>query len=64
VEVFNWMTLEEVQEELLRKSFLPTGTMTWIAFLIRHGHLNSSNVPDLDEVCARLHRKHDLFIVD
>lgn len=63
VEAFYLMTLEEVQTELFKKSFLPTGTMTWIAYLIRHGHLNSEDVKDLPEITARLHRKHDLFIL-
>ncbi len=60
---FHLMSLESVREHLLRRAFLPTGTMTWIAYLVRHNILNAENEPDLGEICARLHRKHDLFIV-
>jgi isopentenyldiphosphate isomerase len=62
-ESFTLMTLEEVQEALKRGEFKLNCAMTWMAFLIRHGHVNAEIEPHLTEICARLHRKHDLFIV-
>jgi hypothetical protein len=34
-----------------------------VAHFIRHGIVNAGNEPKIIEVCARLHRKHDLFVV-
>lgn len=56
-------TLEEVRSALANGEFKLNCAMTWLSFLIRHGHLNAENEPDLIEICSRLHRKHDLFIV-
>ena len=56
-------TLDEVREALAKGEFKLNCAMTWLSFLIRHGHLNAENEPDLNQICARLNRKHDLFII-
>lgn len=63
VEEFKLMTIEEVQDALARGEFKLNCAMTWMAYFIRHGILAAENEPDFLEICARLHRKHDLFIV-
>jgi isopentenyldiphosphate isomerase len=60
---FNLMSLEEVITALRTGQFKLNCAMTWMAFLIRHGHVNAENEPKLTEITSRLHRKHDLFIV-
>ncbi|OCL13462.1 hypothetical protein AOQ84DRAFT_395062 [Glonium stellatum] len=62
VEGFRLMSLEEVAEALIRGEF-NFRAMTWIAHFIRHGIVNAENETGLAEVCARLHRKHDIFMV-
>jgi len=56
-------TLEEVQSALANGEFKLNCAMTWLAFLIRHGHITAEQEPNLMEICSRLHRKHDLFMV-
>ncbi|KAK7707567.1 hypothetical protein SLS64_007086 [Diaporthe eres] len=56
------MTIEEVRDSMRNGEFKLNCNMTWLAFLIRHGHLTAENEPDFLEICARLHRRHDLFI--
>ena len=63
VEEFTLMTLEEVQNALACGEFKLNCAMTWMAYFIRYGVVNAENEPNLVEVCSRLHRKHDLFIV-
>ena len=63
VENFELMTLEEVQAALGRGKFTPNRTLTYVAHFIRHGIVNAANEERIIELCARLHRKHDLFIV-
>jgi 8-oxo-dGTP pyrophosphatase MutT (NUDIX family) len=62
-QAFNLMSLEEVVAALRQGAFKLNCGMTWMAFLIRHGHVNAENEPRLVEIEARLHRKHDLFVV-
>lgn len=62
VERFRLMSLEEVAEALARGEF-NFRAMTWIAHFVRHGIVNAENEANLAEVCARLHRKHDIFII-
>jgi isopentenyldiphosphate isomerase len=62
VEKFKLMTLQEVVEAIHRGEF-NFRAMTWVAHFIRHGIVNAENEPKIIEVCARLHRKHDLFVV-
>ncbi|KAL1592797.1 hypothetical protein SLS60_011213 [Paraconiothyrium brasiliense] len=57
------MTLDEVRAALAGGEFKLNCAMTWLAFLIRNGHITAENESDLVEICSRLHRKHDLFIV-
>jgi isopentenyldiphosphate isomerase len=54
-------TLDEVRAALANGEFKLNCGMTWLSYLVRHGHLTPENEPDLAEICARLHRKHDLF---
>jgi len=56
-------TLDQVREAMRQGEFKLNCNMTWLAFLIRHGYLNSENEPDIVQICSRLHRKHDLFVV-
>lgn len=56
-------TIEEVRAFMRNGEFKLNCNMTWLAFLIRHGYLTAENEPDFLEICARLHRKHDLFVV-
>ena len=56
-------TLDEVRSALANGEFKLNCAMTWLSYLIRHGHLNAENEPDLVEISSRLHRKHDLFII-
>jgi isopentenyldiphosphate isomerase len=64
VEEFYLMTLDEVRAALARGEFKLNSAMTWLAYFIRQGVVNAENEPDLVEICARLHRKLDLFIVE
>jgi hypothetical protein len=58
-----------IPEEYTRKHAKACGTvfnfraMTYIDHFVRHGIVNAENEAYLAEVCARLHRKHDLFVV-
>jgi isopentenyldiphosphate isomerase len=61
VESFTLMSLEEVRMALSNGEFKLNCAMTWLAYLIRHGVINAENEENLVEICARLHRKHDLF---
>lgn len=56
------MTIKEVRDSMRNGEFKLNCNMTWLAFLIRHGHLAAENEPDFLEICARLHRRHYLFI--
>lgn len=60
---FNLISLEEVISAVRKGELKLNCAMTWLAFLIRHGHINAENEPKLEEITSRLHRNHDLFIV-
>ena len=62
-EEFRLMGLDEVYHALRHGEFKLNCGMTWMAYLVRHGIVNAENEPDLVEICSRLHRRHDLFIV-
>ncbi|KAF2810058.1 thiamine pyrophosphokinase [Mytilinidion resinicola] len=62
VENFELMSLEDVQAALMRDEFTPNRTLTYVAHFIRHGIVTAENEARIVEICARLHRKHDLFI--
>ena len=64
IEGFMLLSLDEVCDVLTRGEFKPNITMTYVAYLVRHGYVDFSNERRLAEVCARLSRKHDLFIVE
>ena len=63
VEDFSSKSLAEVQEALAGGEFKWNCAMTWMAYFIRHGIVNPENEPDLEEICSRLHRKLDIFMV-
>ena len=63
VEGFKLMGIEEVVGALRRGEFKLNCGMTWMAYLVRHGVVDAENEPHLVEICSRLHRKHDLFVV-
>lgn len=56
------MTCEQVRTALQRGNFKLVVRMVWIAHFIRHGFLNAENEPNLPEICARLNRKHNVFM--
>ena len=62
-EEFMLMSLDEVVHALRRGKFKLNCGMTWMAYLVRHGFVNAENKPNLVEICSRLNRKHDIFIV-
>jgi len=59
----NLLSLGELSRAMASGQVKLTCNMTYLAFLIRHGHINAENEPDFVEICSRLHRHHDLFIV-
>ena len=63
VEEFTLKSLDEVRYALMHGEFKLNCGMTWMAYLVRHGIVNAENEPNLVEICSRLHRKHDIFIV-
>lgn len=64
VESFTLMTLDDVKGALMEGEFVANRAMVWLAYLIRHGVVTADNEPAFIEICQRLQRKHDLFIVD
>lgn len=56
-------TIDEVRDFMTTHEFKPNCNMTWLAFLIHNGYLTAENEPDFLEICARMHRKHCLFVV-
>ena len=64
VEEFTLLSLDEVCDALTRGEFKPNITMTYVAYLVRRGYVDFSNERRLAEVCAKLNRKHDVFIVE
>ena len=54
------ISLEEVQSALANGEFKLNCVMTWLVFLIRHGHLDAENEPNLVEICSRLNRRIQL----
>ena len=63
VEEFTLKKLDEVHHSLIHGELKLNCGMTWMAYLVRHGIINAENELNLVEICSRLHRKHDLFIV-
>ena len=55
--------IDGVRSALVHGEFKLSCAMTWMAYLIRHGVVNAEDEPSLVEICARLHRKHDIFII-
>ncbi len=64
VETFTLITLDDVKVALMEGEFVANRAMVWIAYLIRHGVMTPENEPGFIEICQRLQRKHDLFIVE
>ncbi|KAK0506919.1 hypothetical protein JMJ35_010619 [Cladonia borealis] len=63
VEEFMLMGIEEVVGALRRGEFKLNCGMTWMSYLVRHGIVDAENEERLVEICARMHRKLDLFVV-
>jgi len=63
VDSFSVMTLDDVKNALANGGFKLNCAMSWIAYMIRHGYITAENEKDLVEIEARLHRKHEFFIV-
>lgn len=63
VEEFNLTTLEEVHDALKCGEFKLNCGMTWMAYLVRHSIVSAEEEPNLVEICSRLHRKDDIFVV-
>ncbi|KAI1120840.1 NUDIX hydrolase domain-like protein [Nemania abortiva] len=59
----NWKSLDQVRAALSNGEFKLNCAMTWLAFLIRNGHITAEDEPKLVEICSRLHRKLDLFVI-
>jgi 8-oxo-dGTP pyrophosphatase MutT (NUDIX family) len=64
VEEFKLMTLEEVRSGIDANAFIPVARLVYLAHFIRHGIVTVENDDRLEEVCARLHRRPQLFIPD
>ncbi|KAF4470694.1 hypothetical protein FALBO_2408 [Fusarium albosuccineum] len=64
VGTFTLMTREDVMTALTDGHFVANRAMVWLAYFIRHGILTPENEPDFLEICQRLHKKHDMFIVE
>jgi hypothetical protein len=63
VEKFTLMTLDEVKMALMEGQFVANRALVWLAYFIRHGIMTPENEPNFLQICERLHRKHDLFVV-
>ena len=57
------MTLDELRSALADGLFKLDCAVTWLSYLVQHGHLTAENEPDLVEICARLHRNLDFFVI-
>ncbi len=64
VETFTLMTLDDVKVALMEGEFVANRAMVWLAYLIRHGVVTPENEPAFIDICQRMQRKHDLFIVE
>jgi len=64
VEEFKLMTLEEVRSGIDANAFIPGARLVYTAHFIRHGIVTAESDDRLEEVCARLHRRHRLFVPD
>jgi hypothetical protein len=64
VETFTLITLDDVKVALMEGEFVANRAMVWLAYLIRHGVVTQENEPAFIDICQRMQRKHDLFIVE
>jgi hypothetical protein len=62
VDEFKLMSLEEVLNAVVKGEFKLNLAMNWVDYLVRHGIVTTENESRFLEVCARLHRKHDMFV--
>jgi 8-oxo-dGTP pyrophosphatase MutT (NUDIX family) len=63
VEDFRLMTMEEIREALKHRDFKLNIAMTWVDYMIRHGHVDSENEKHYVEISSRLHRNLDFFVI-
>jgi hypothetical protein len=61
---FMLMSLEEIMDALKQHRFKPNIAMTWVDYLIRHGHLREEDQEQYLDICTRLHRNLDFFAMD
>lgn len=63
VEELALLSLDEVRSALANGEFKLNCAITWVSFLVRHGHITAENESHLQEICARMNRRLDIFIV-
>lgn len=64
VELFVTMSEQEVRQALFEDDFKPIVAVQWLAHFYRHGIMTAENEKNFAEIVSRLHRKHDLFVVE
>jgi hypothetical protein len=57
------LSLDELRKAMANDEVKLSCNLTYLAWFIRHGYLTAENEPDFVEICSRLNRYHDLFIV-
>jgi 8-oxo-dGTP pyrophosphatase MutT (NUDIX family) len=63
VESFVQMDLDDVRVALFGDEFKPIVGVHWVGHFYRHGIMNPENEAHIGEICSRIHRRHQMFIV-
>ncbi|KAF2835271.1 hypothetical protein M501DRAFT_1026835 [Patellaria atrata CBS 101060] len=63
VEAFKLMSLGEIKMALEQQDFKSNIAMTWVDYFIRHGEIDAENESKFVEICSRLHRNLDHFVI-
>ncbi|GKU06683.1 hypothetical protein FLAG1_09369 [Fusarium langsethiae] len=61
---FTLMNQEEVMAALANGDFVSNRAMVWLAYFVRHGIVTPENEPDYLEIQSRLHKGHEMFLVE
>ncbi|KAH7146166.1 NUDIX hydrolase domain-like protein [Dactylonectria macrodidyma] len=61
VEEFITMDEQEIRAALFQDDFKPIVGVLWLGHFYGHGMMTAENEKNFEEICSRLHRKHDLF---